>query len=213
MRWTGWLITTMVVAGLCWMFPLFHVVPLERAAREKQAAIFNPAEFAATFWSEKLLKSLDSAVPAEELISAMQSDPAAAKQRYSRSVGVSESYTYFLRGQGRVLVVGEDQIALAISRNATNAEVVLQVGVLFGNAIRDGTGLLNVNDFPNSQDFNAISEQLNRLVESRVQPKLREIAKAGAFVKFAGCAEVNDESSDLQPLNVVPVFAELGSKP
>jgi predicted lipoprotein len=110
-------------------------------------------------------------------------------------------------------VVGEDQIALAISRNATNAEVVLQVGVLFGNAIRDGTGLLNVNDFPNSQDFNAISEQLNRLVESRVQPKLREIAKAGAFVKFAGCAEVNDESSDLQPLNVVPVFAELGSKP
>ena len=85
--------------------------------------------------------------------------------------------------------------------------------MLFGNAIRDGTGLLNVNDYPNSQDFNAISEALNHFVETRVQPQLREIAKVGATIRFVGCAEVNDESTDLKPLRVVPVLAERAPQP
>ena len=208
MRWTGWLLAIAVVAGLCWRFPLFHVVPLDRAAKEKQAAVFDPAEFATRFWNEKLLKFLDSAVPADELVTMIQADATAAKQRFSRSVGVSESYTYFLRGQGRVVTVSDDEILLALTPGATNAEVSLQAGLLFGNAVRDGTGLLSVNDYPNSQDFNAISESLNRIIEERVQPKLRELGKVGALLRFAGCAEVNDESADLKPLKVVPVLAE-----
>ena len=120
---------------------------------------------------------------------------------------MSESYTYFVAGQGRVLTVSDDEILLAVTEGATNAEISLQTGLLFGNAVRDGTGLLSVNDYPDSQDFNAISEALNRLVETRVQPKLREAAKVGATVRFVGCAEVNDESSDLKPLKLVPVEA------
>ena len=81
-------------------------------------------------------------------------------------------------------------------------------GLVFGNALRDGTGLLNVNDYPNSQDFNAISEALNHIVETRVLPKLREQAKVGATISFAGCAEVDDESSDLKPLKVIPIQTE-----
>ena len=208
MRWTGWLIAIAVVAGLCWCFPLFHVVPLAQAAKEKQAEVFNPAEFAEQFWNEKLLKFLDSAVKADELVAVIQADATAAKQKFSRSVGVSESYTYFLRGQGRVVAVSDDEISLAITPGTTNTEVVLQAGLLFGNAVRDGTGLLSVSDYPNSQDFNAISESLNRIIEARVQPKLRELGKVGAMLRFAGCAEVNDESADLKPLKVVPVLAE-----
>jgi predicted lipoprotein len=100
-------------------------------------------------------------------------------------------------------------MTLAVTEGATSAEVSLQVGLLFSNAIRDGTGLLNVNDYPNSQDFNAISEALNHLVETRVQPKLRAQAKVGATIRFVGCAEVNDESADLKPLKVVPVRTEI----
>ena len=76
---------------------------------------------------------------------------------------------------------------------------------LSSNAVRDGPGMLNVNDYPNSQDFNAISEALNRIVEERVQPKLRKQVKIGATIEFVGCAEVNDEANDLRPLKVVPI--------
>ena len=208
MRWFGWLIAVAVVASLCWRFPLFHIVPLERAAKEKAAATFDPKAFTEKFWSEQLLTSLDKAVKAEVLLPAIQSSAVEAKKKFARSVGVSESYTYFISGQGRVLAVSDDEVSLAVIESATNTEVSLQVGLLFSNAVRDGTGLLSVNDYPNSQDFNAISEALNRIIEERVLPKLRETTKIGAIISFVGCAEVNDESTDLGPLKVIPVKAE-----
>ena len=208
MRWAGWLIAVAVVASLCWRFPLFHFVSLKRATEEKAAATFDPKAFVQKFWTDQLLASLDKAAKAEVLLPAIQSNAAETKKKFARSVGVSESYTFFVSGQGRVLAVSDDEISLAVTEGATNTEVSLQVGLLFSNAIRDGTGLLSVNDYPNSQDFNAISEALNRIIEERVLPKLRETAKVGAIISFVGCTEVNDESTDLKPLKVIPVKTE-----
>ena len=203
----AWLITLIALCTLCWFFPLFRVLPLDQAAKQKAAASFNPAQFVERLWNEQLLKSLDRAVKVEVLLPAIKASPVEAKKKFSRSVGVSESYMYFISGKGRVLAASDDEISLAITDGATAAEVSLQVGLLFSNAVRDGTGLLNVNDYPNSQDFNDISAELNRIVETRVQPKLRQQAKLGATVRFVGCAEVNDETSDLKPLKIVPVSA------
>ena len=61
----------------------------------------------------------------------------------------------------------------------------------------------------NSQDFNAIAEALNHIAEERVIPPLRERAKVGAMVRFAGCVEVASEPTDLHPLRVVAVVAEV----
>ena len=122
---------------------------------------------------------------------------------------MGESYFYFVSGSGRVMAVSDDEISLAMMDSSTNVDVSLQMGLVFGNALRDGTGLLNVNDYPNSQDFNGISEALNHLVETRVLPKLREQAKVGATISFSGCVEVSDESSDLRPLKVIPIQAQV----
>ena len=203
-----WLAVLLGVTGVCWFFPLFHVVTLKQATDEKAAATFNPAKFAEKFWHEKLLKSLDQTVKAEVLLPAIKSDPAAARKKYARSLGLSESYSYFVSGTGRVVAVTDDEISLAVTEGAMQPEISLQVGLIFGNTVRDGTGLLNVNDYPNSQDFNDISAELNRLIETRVLPKLREQAKVGARIQFAGCAEVGDEATDLKPLKLIPVQAE-----
>src|SRR6185369_14334834 len=125
MRWTGWLIAVVVVAGLCWFFPPFHIMPLEQAVKEKAAALFDPKRFAEVFWDAQLPQAFSKAVPAELLLATIQTNSTAAKQRFSRSVGVSESYTYFISGKGRVLSVAEDEVFLASSPGATNAEVSL----------------------------------------------------------------------------------------
>lgn len=205
MRWAGGLIAIVVVAGVCWFFPLFHVVSVEKATQEKSAAVFDPKRFAQVFWEARLPYAFSNAVPAEILLSTIQTNAAEAKRKFSRSVGVSESYTYFVSGKGRVLSVTNDEVLLALTSNATNAEVTLQLGLLFSSVVRDAPGVLNVNDYPSSQDFNAISEALNRIVEERVQPKVRALAKPGATIEFVGCAEVNDEATDLKPLKVVPI--------
>jgi len=107
------------------------------------------------------------------------------------------------------MAVSDDEISLAVKEGSTNAEVSLQTGLIFGNALRDGTGLLNANDYPNSQDFNDISAALNHIVEMRILPKLREQAKVGAKISFVGCAEVDDASTDLKLLKVIPIQTEI----
>ena len=209
MRALRWIIFMVVLAALGWRFPLFHVVPLQQAVAEKKAATFDPAQFAGTFWTNRLLPSLDKAVSATVLLPAIQSNPAAAKKQFARSVGMGESYFYFVAGIGRVVSVSDDEILLAVTATGTNADISLPAGPVFGNALRDGTSLLNVSDYPNSQDFNDISAALNHLVETTVLPILRVQAKVGAQLSFAGCAEVADESSDLKPLHVVPVMTRL----
>lgn len=192
-RVVGWLVVLLILIGICWRFPLFHIVSLKHTQQEKAAGKFNPATFAEQFWNERLLKSLGNATKAEELIPAIAANPVEARKKFARSVGVSESYTFFVSGKGRVLAMSDDEISLAVIEGSTNTEVSLQAGLLFSNIVRDGTGLLSVNDYPNSQDFNAISEALNHIIETRVQPRLRDQAKVGAVIRFVGCAEVNYE--------------------
>lgn len=205
MRAVRWIIALAVIAGICWLFPLFHVVPLKAAKAEKAAAEFNAEQFAETFWTNQLLPSLDKTVKADVLLAAIQSDPAEAKKKFSRSLGFSSTYFYFVSGTGRVVSVSDDEISLAITSGSTNAEVTLLCGLIFGDAVRDGTGMLNASAYPNSQDFNDISAALNHLVETRVLPGLREQAKVGSQISFAGCAEVDDEAMDLKPLKVIPI--------
>jgi hypothetical protein len=119
------LIIGIVVAGsLCWFFPLFHIAPLDRAAMEKVAAGFNPKEFAGKFWDERLLKSLDQAVKADVLLPAIQTNAGQARKQFARSVGVSESYTFFLSGRGRVLTVNDDEQPFAEQARAQGLEDV-----------------------------------------------------------------------------------------
>ncbi len=208
MRPLRWFIAIAIAAGVCWLFPPFHVVSLKKAVAEKAATIFSPAQFAETFWSGQLLPAAELATPAERLLSAISENPTTAKKSFAKGTGAGAGYFYFLRGLGQVLAVTEDEVSLNVT-GGTNAEVTLQVGLIFGNALRDGSGLLNVNDYANSQDFNGISEALNRLVEIRVQPKLHEQAKVGAKISFVGCAEIADESTDLKPLKVIPIQNEV----
>ena len=202
-------ITALILAVILLRFPLFHIIPLKQAAAATAAAKFDPVTFAETFWTNQLLAAIPhKAVPADKLIQAIQSNAAAAKTNFSINPDAGSAYYYFLTGTGRVTAVTDDEISVAIAPEKTNTDVSLQTGLVFGNALRDGTGMLNVSDYPNSQDFNAISEALNHIVETKVLPTLRQQAKVGAAISFTGCAEIDDESTDLKPLKVIPIITE-----
>jgi predicted lipoprotein len=199
------------IAGVAvgvWEFPLFHIIPLDKARGSNGEARVNAAEFAERFWNEQLTPALSRASDARTVLDAIDGDFQAAGKKYGRTVGISNSYFVFLQGAGRVVNVDPKRVGLAVRDGGSSPDVVLRVGMVFGNTVRDATGLLDMDRFPNSQDFNDISTELNRIVETRVLPRLRGRAEVGQGVRFIGCAEVPNDAKRRKPLRVVPLSVD-----
>lgn len=206
-----WIIGAAVAAGtavLLYFFPLFRIVRLTETGRNSADAAFDAAAFVDQFWTERLVPGTARAVDAAELIAAVERDRESARRTYGRSVGLGSVYYYFVKGAGRVVSIEKDSVGLSLRADQSAVQVSLQTGNIFGNAVRDGTGLLDVNDFANSQDFNALSSEINRRIEKQVLPALRKHGAVGDHIRFVGCAEIMDEATDLYPLRIVPIVVE-----
>lgn len=206
--WAPWAGFALVLALLVWRFPWWHVVPLMSPARaEPTAAHFDPADFTARFWQDKLPSLRARAVDARELVTGLQRDPAKAVRTFAHAAGLGTAY-YHVHGTGRISAVERNRIIVAVD-GTDGGSLALQTGAIFGNTVRDGLAVLNVNDFPSLTEFNALSAELNRNVEQRVLPDLQRQAVVGATVEFTGCAEATEPIAGRPLLTVIPVFAEV----
>ncbi len=200
-----WLCVLAALAGLCLAFPPFHIRSLKAVRAAQTSAQFNATDFAGQFWRDKLLPATGQAAEAAKVLEAIAVAPQKVREQFGRTVGVSSSYFLFVRGAGRVVSADADNIGLAIKTEGPEADIIVPLGLVFGNAVRDGTGLLNSSAYPNAQEFNDISAALNSIIETNVLPQLQQIATVGKRIQFAGCVEVGDEEQDLKPLKLVPI--------
>ena len=205
-RWARRAMLAGIAAVVFYLLPLFRVVPLDRALQLAVDASFDSQSFVETFWHQRLLDAGASAVDAAQLIKTLRDDPAAAG-RLGRRLGLGRTVCFFVSGTGEISSVEPDAVLIRIEGDPDEASVIIETGPVFGNAIRDGSGLLDVSAFPNSQDFNAISTALNRRVEAEVLPAFQDRARVGARVQYLRCAEVDDLGNAL-PLRLVPIQIE-----
>jgi predicted lipoprotein len=195
----------LIVAGvLFWFFPLFHVVAVG-PQRGSSAAEVSAEEFAKTFWSERLVPAFGRAADAATVLAALREAPEEARKQFGRSAGLGRASIYFLKGGGTVVAVDERGVGVALQKNATALDIMLQSGLTSGNTVRDATGLLAASEYPNLQQFNEVSTELNRIVDKSVIPNLTQSAKIGRRVEFVGCARVLNLPGDVQPLRVIPL--------
>lgn len=202
-----WLLGLGIVGGLCWLYPPFRIVPLGQAQRKQLRGTFDAPAVARAFWDQKLLPAAPRAIPVAELLSVLAQDSAAARKRFGRALGLSSTTCFFVGGSGRIVSVDNESISVALEDVPAGTGVRLSTGLLFVNTVRDATGLLDVSEFPNSQDFNAISAELNHLIETQVLPALRQHAAVGRTIRFAGCTEL-EEGPVPKVLEVIPVQVE-----
>jgi predicted lipoprotein len=143
------------------------------------------------------------AVDARTLLAALDENSPAAAEKYGHRTGIGGKVFFFVSGEGRVSAVDESGVWLDVDASGPT-RLVLITGPIFGNALRDATGLLHIRDF-SSFDFNSLSGELNRLAEARVQPQLRARLSAGSAVSFIAAGELDDASSEAAVLKLVPI--------
>jgi len=198
-------------AVLCYFFPPFRIKRIgdsgsPRAAPASMSTPVNVADFAQEFWNDRLPKAFGKAVDVEELFVAVDRDPGQARSKFGRQVGIGGVCFFFIRGTGRVAEADADYCTLKIGDGSRRVRI--RTGVVVGNVVRDATGLVDVNRFANSQDFNNLSAELNERVEANVIAPCRERLRVGARVRFVGCAQVSGDG-DFDALALVPVYLDI----
>jgi predicted lipoprotein len=90
-----------------------------------------------------------------------------------------------------------------------NIRILLETVYIFGNAIREGSGLVNIDDFLNMMDFNMVSVYLNQKARADVIDPFRTMTEPGMRLEFAGAVEINRLKMPTGPLRVIPVQIKL----
>lgn len=210
-----WLVLALVVVVLLAVYPPVRVVRLGPGGKPvavpggPAAEAFDPVSFTAAFWSERLQPAATQAPALAPLVLAVRADATAAAKAHGHKVGEGTTWYYFARGSGRVVAVEKSRLLVEVE-GAPGAVVAVRTGPVFGNTVRDGCGLLELNSVPGLAEFNAVSAELNRLIEERVQPPIKAAVEVGVHLTFSGCAEAPESLPTNGPLLVlIPVQAEL----
>jgi predicted lipoprotein len=180
------------------------------AASAGKGNALSPAEAAQRFWTKQLVPATHNAPDVREVIAALRSNATAARARFARTPAIGGPSYFLISGGGKVISNNSNEIGIELDGSTTpgKADVLISIGPLFGNAIRDGTGAFKAQDYANSSDFNALSSELNKHVKSDVFPALREKAMVGSHLRFAGVAELSADETSPLPLKLVPVLVE-----
>lgn len=205
----------LVACILLYFFPLVRIRSLGSAVTSNSASKQNSkttdsnstsapdvAAFIETLWTKRLPAAATKAARVDDVLAMAARDAGGARKKFGRDVGLGGPTFLFLQGSGQIQRVNEDECVVSI--DGQSQPVVLEIGILVSNAIRDATGLANVGDFANSQDFNQLSTELNSRCESEVIEPVRDQLVVGAIVEFVGCGEVRD-TDGFKPLKLIPV--------
>lgn len=196
----------MLVVVLWIIFPPFRIVKLDESGRMPQEGghvqAFDPVAFVNDFWEQRLVAELRNATDLDTLLPLLVDDPLEARKSY----GVHNARYYFAKGEGRVESVENRRATLKVG----DARVSLLIAPpVFGNTVRDGTGLLSVNDFSGLEAFNAVSAVLNDKVEKEIMPPLATSVLVGRTVSFVACAKAPETVGDGALLSFVPLQVEV----
>lgn len=184
---------------------------LDEVKAEKIEQAFDPAAYAMAFWEKKLIPNLDQGVDLNELISQLQTEPEKAFESYSHALGIGNIRFFLVKGSAQVTEVREDEIEVSlISTQATSIRIATEF--IFGNAVRDASGLININEFNNTMDFNNVSAEINKIIREEVIPTIKDKLKAGDVVVFHGAIEMNKQHLEWSDFELIPIQVEIISQ-
>ncbi|MFY0688564.1 MAG: DUF2291 family protein [Cyclobacteriaceae bacterium] len=172
----------------------------EKKAAEEVVEL-NVEQLVNELWDNSLLSAYDAAINITELISALQNNPEATFEKNGNSLGIGNIGYFQVAGQGEVIEINENNVLVEIEDKI----IEIETEFIFGNAIRDASGLFKVNDFDNTDDFNRISESINGKVRAELIQKFRSNVKIADQVMFKGALELNQAHLDLSKIEIIPI--------
>lgn len=173
---------------------------------------FDAKSYAAKYFNAKLIPALNSAVEINQLIALLQKDKAKTFDTYSHALDIGNIRFFLVKGEGVITAINENDVSVLAKADSSERKVQIATEFVFGNAIRDASGLIDINEFKNTMDFNNVSAELNKIVRSKVLPPFKTNARKGDTVQFFGAIELNREYPDIEKIEVIPVSLKISNR-
>lgn len=194
-----------IAAVLLLVYLSLDIQKLDVYLAAQPAKAFDANEYARVVWDQKIPVAIREAPEILSLLDLLRSDPEQAFEQWGRKLGISGTWYFMTKGTGVIDSVEEEDLLIRLDRDT---RVELATGFIFGNAIRDGSGVVDIDEFVNMTDFNNVSIELNSLVKEHVIPELVRSAEAGLSLEFAGAFEIREDQPDIHSIRIIPVSAK-----
>ncbi|MAU72755.1 MAG: hypothetical protein CML04_11735 [Pseudozobellia sp.] len=177
-----------------------EIRPLKELKNEGET--FDHVTYAQNYVNTELPTVYTDAIPLPELVQRLQSDKQGAFDEWSNAIAVGNIGYFLIQFTASVKDNSDDEYLLAISDELI---VRLQTEFIYGNAIRDASGLIDNKEFQNTSDLNAIAAEVNKMIRNTVIPPFKEKAEVGDTLQVIGAMEVNKKFPPTNKFKVLPV--------
>lgn len=172
--------------------------------KSKTSEKFDAVAYSKKLWEERLPVKMDSAIELTNLIKLIETNPADAFSKYSNVIGIGNYRYSLIKAIGTVAIINEDDILMQVDHADSLMTIRLATEYVYGNALRDASGLVDIKDFTNTTDLNNISEELDKTVRTTVLPEIKKQVKQGDKIEVTGAVEFNKEHINFKDLELIP---------
>lgn len=198
------------IAVVVVLFLGYHSVYFKKLDEVKAAVSgnFDAESYTKDFWNKKLVPNLNKAVQLDILITALKTQPEQAFKQHSHALGIGNIKYFMVQGEAEIVSIGENSTLLKV-KGTQEKDVDMLTEYVYGNEVRDASGLIPMTEFDNTMDFNSVSAAINKKIREEVIPSFKENVKQGNTVKFYGAIELNQKYLDLSQIELVPIQLEI----
>lgn len=168
--------------------------------KQKKESNFDFAKYSQDLYQQILSKS--QAVELSQLLSSFATKNHASVAKYGNRLGIGSSAYYLVKCRAKILEIKGDRLKVLASGNRP---LEIDTKFIFGNAIRDASGLVKLTDFKTTAEFNKISESLNTIIREKVIPEKLKSLKSGDTIDLICAIKLGEKQQDLLNLNVLPI--------
>ncbi len=166
------------------------------------AKAFDAAAYANNYFYKQLPAETAKAPQLDKLVGLIKTDTANAFKTYGHALAIGTVRYFLVQGEGQVSGIDDNGITIL---TPAGSSVLLATGYVFGNAVRDASGLVDVNQFSNTMDLNNISAEVDKIIRNTILPPVLMQIKTGSKVQFSGAIALNQAHLQLDGIEVTPI--------
>jgi predicted lipoprotein len=199
------LVKYVLVAGLLVLvgYKSVYIEKLDKHLAANTVTQFDAIGYANKYYTD-LLPKANSSVTISVLISQIKQNPDNAFKQYGKALGISNIKYFLTRGTAVVTAINESTIDAQLADNSKQ-QVTIATEFVYGNAVRDASGLVDLKSFTSTSDLNNVSAAVNKKIREEILTPFKKVVQVGDSISFTGVIELYQKFPGLEHIEIVPI--------